>query len=97
VAAAPAFETITVSTTAIGITAGIIDGHNHAVITSENADYRYRVDGTDPTASVGHLITAGTPLILEGSREVNNFRAIRDAAADVTLSVTIDTRSRLGN
>lgn len=89
------FETVTVSTAATGITAGIIDGHNHAVITSEGADYRYRVDGTDPTASVGHLITAGTPLVLEGAGEVRNFRAIRDAAVDITLSVTIDKRSTM--
>jgi hypothetical protein len=51
------------------------------------------VDGSDPTASVGHLVTAGTPLILESKRELKAFRAIRDAAADITLSVTIDTRS----
>lgn len=95
--AAPAFETITVSTAAIGITASIIDGHNHAVITSETADYRYRVDGSDPSATVGHLITAGTPLVLEGAYEVSKFRAIRDAAVDVALSVTIDTRSVMRN
>ena len=91
---APTFETITVSTAAIGITSAIRLGQTHTLLTSESADYRYRVDGSDPTASVGHLVLAGVPLTLEGSRELVNFRAIRDAAVDITLSVTCDERSR---
>jgi hypothetical protein len=92
-ASAPVFETLTVGTSAKAITAGIIDEHNHAVLTSEGGDYRYRVDGSDPTATVGHLVVAGSVLILESTRELKLFRGIRDAAADVTVSVTIDTRS----
>lgn len=93
--AATTFETITVSVAAIGITEAKRLGNNHALLTSEDADYRYRLDGTDPTASVGHLVLAGAALVLEGSNELRKFRAIRDAAADITLSVTCDTRSQL--
>lgn len=92
---AKAFETITVSTTAIGLTTVTRDDANHALLTSEGADFRYRVDGTDPTASVGHLVLAGAVLVLEGRGELQNFKAIRDAAVDITLSVSYDKRSSL--
>jgi hypothetical protein len=94
-AAAPTFETITVSTTAIGITEAIQLGQNHAILTLEGGAFRYRVDGNDPTATVGHLVLENSTLVLESRRELVNFRAFRDAAADVITSVSCSTRSGL--
>lgn len=89
------FEPITVAAVAIGCTLATAGDANHALITSEGANFRYRIDGTDPTASVGHLVLAGAVMHLEGKSEITNFRAIRDDSTDITLSVTYDKRSAL--
>ncbi len=92
---AKAFETITVQLVAIGITEATRDDSNHALITSETDNFRYRVDGNDPTATVGHLVLAGGVVTLEGRGELQNFKAIRDtgATSDVVLSCSYDKRS----
>lgn len=79
------FETITVSTDAIGLT--IPAGSKRAEMSVEGGDFRFRLDGTDPTASVGEISLDTVRLVLYGPAVLKNFSAIRDAAADVTLSV----------
>lgn len=98
-----AFETITVSTVAIGFTNATISPTNApsakaAFCTIEAASaqtIRYRYDGTAPTASVGHYALAavvGTAapqtLSLQGINNLLRFRAIRQGATDVTLRCT---------
>lgn len=99
-----AFETITVSTTAIGLTAATISptnapGAKQAYCTVEAAAattaVRWRSDGTVPTAAIGHWRQAGVPgtsdpgeITLEGTNALLRFRAIRQGAADVTLRCT---------
>jgi len=89
------FETITVSTTAVGLTGAKVQPSDAApakaaYMTVAGADIRYRYDGTDPTASVGHLLKDGNAIRLAGVNNLRNFNAIRDAAVDATLTVTFE-------
>ena len=83
-------ESVTVSTTAIGITATASDGvlPATAVITVEDASIRYTVDGTTPTASIGHRADPGDVIELSDRGEVGQFRAIRKDSSDATIKVT---------
>jgi hypothetical protein len=86
------FESVTVSTTAIGITATLTDNQeNFALITCEGATVRFRLDGTAPTASVGHELLPGDVLGLNGS-ELTAFLAIRRDGSDATLRVSVGVR-----
>ena len=80
------FETLTVSTTAVGLTA--TDGATQAEITVQSADIRVRGDGAYPTSSIGHLVTADSGIQLTSEKEIASFRAIRDAGVDAVLSIT---------
>lgn len=42
--------------------------------------FRYRLDGTAPTSSVGHTLLAGDSLLLESYDNIEDFRAIDGAA-----------------
>jgi hypothetical protein len=96
-----AFETITVSTTALGITstlltvtptqngAGDLKRHaKRALLSIETNSIRIRMDGTDPTAGVGHLLTAGDYFWVTGEDALRKLRMIR-ASADASVSVTL--------
>lgn len=92
-----AFESITVSSTAVGFTPTtytVAEGATGqrrtpawALVTVESQSIRYRTDGGNPTASVGHLLTAGDALVLDHPRDVQMFRAIR-VSSDATIQVT---------
>ncbi len=92
------FESLTISTSAVSITAGIIDQHHDdALITVETAVVRFRIDGTAPTATVGHVLEVGDVLELRGMGEISKFQAIRRDGVDATLRVstgTVTGRSR---
>src|SRR5512133_163434 len=64
-----------------------------ALITVEGQAIRFRLDGTAPTASVGHQLNPGDSLQLEGYDAIARFLAIRVDAADATLRVTYFRRS----
>lgn len=83
-----AFEQITVSTVAIGFTVATLAEGNYAVVSIETNPIRYRSDGTNPTAAVGHLAAAGTVLEVCGKSAARNFKMIRQGAADATAFVT---------
>lgn len=83
-----AFETVTVSSTAIGFTASLFSNVKAAQIAVKTANIVYRVDGGAPTASVGYPVVAGKSVLVCGENNVRNFLAIRStvtAAMDVTL------------
>ena len=87
------YESITVSTIAIGFTAAQLNPANaqraeRAFITVEGAAIRFRIDGTDPTSSEGHLVLANSSFVLSGQNALANFRAIRDGGTDGTAKVT---------
>jgi hypothetical protein len=87
------FETLTPgASTAVPLTAAklTVAGKQKAVrvfITCETVNCRYRLDGVDPTASVGHLLYADGTLEVEGVDNLKNLRiiAVSDTAA---VSVT---------
>ena len=87
------FETVTVSSTGIGFTASKYlpsDGSRKAttaLLTVEGDSLRFRLDGTAPTAAIGHLVPAGGSLTLEGYDNIKNFRAIR-VTTDATVRVS---------
>lgn len=91
------FDTQTISTTALGITAAKLliyqtGGFNKrpvkAFLTVETNSIRVRWDGTDPTASVGHLLTAGSSITLIGEGNVSKLKMIR-SSADATVMITL--------
>lgn len=45
-----------------GSLGAIPDGAQFAIVSIEDQSVRWRADGTAPTATVGHLLTAGTYL-----------------------------------
>lgn len=85
------FETITVADTAIGFTASKLTSDpkpKQVIITVETARFRYRLDGTAPTSTVGHLISPNASLVLEGYSQLNNFKGIRTTATSSKIQVT---------
>lgn len=91
--AAFAYESITVSTVAIGFTLATLrptTGREaaSAFVTSEDDVIRWRMDGTNPTTTEGHVLAVNSQLLIEGINNIRSFRAIRDAGTDVVLKVT---------
>lgn len=88
-----AYDSITVAATAVGLTQSNVRGTSarfrteKVVITVETAQLRWRDDGTDPTASEGHLANVGTVLTLENRNRIDRFRAIRTGSTSATLRV----------
>lgn len=89
-------EKITVSTSAIGFTSSLIlpvsgDYINipcrEAFITVEDADVRFWLTGTNPTAANGHLLKAGESLTIEEYDDISNFKAIA-ASSNASIFVT---------
>lgn len=84
-------ESVSVSSTAVGITTTVSDGVKPAaaLISVEGASIRFCVDGTTATASVGHTADPGDVIELTDRGEVTNFSAIRKDSTDATLKVTV--------
>lgn len=84
-------ETITVSNTSIGFTAALYDqsagSAQSALVTITGDSIRWWADGGTPTATVGHLVTAGTPVEVCGFSNIQKFRMIRQTT-DATVSVS---------
>jgi hypothetical protein len=49
----------------------------------------YTLDGTDPTATVGHLLAQNERLTVDGTKNIMALKFLREAAADATLTVTL--------
>lgn len=87
-----AFENLTVSNTAIPLTAGIYSKNdgleccNKATLLVEDAGIRYRVDGGNPSATLGLLANNGDVISLIGRTEIKLFRAIRATSTDAKLT-----------
>lgn len=92
-AAAFAAETIAVSSTAIGPTAATVNptttrGASQMYCSVEAQPIRYRFDGTNPTALVGHPAVAGTTLTVTGAANITRFKAIKSGATDASVFCT---------
>lgn len=90
------FETITVSSSSIGFTAATIKTFREggtarravrALLTVEGDKIRFRMDGSAPTSTVGHILEVGDNFVVEGDQNIENFRMIR-ATTDATVQVS---------
>jgi hypothetical protein len=59
-----------------------------ALVSSENGDIRFRIDGGLPTISSGHYFTSGDPLVLTGTQAIQQLRAIRCGDTNAVLRVS---------
>lgn len=87
-------EAITVSTTAVGPTTataklGDARAATAALVTVETNSIRFRYDGTNPTAAVGHVAAAGSSFRVEGAGNVSRLKMIR-VSADAVVHVTYE-------
>ena len=80
------FEEITVSNTALPLTAATYGTLNRALLTVAGANMRFKVDGGTATSEEGHILYDGDEVTLTSVDELVNFSAIRDDSADVELS-----------
>ena len=87
------YESITVTDAPIGFTASILltsPPPKRALITAETAQLRYRYDGTDPASDEGHPLNPMDVLVLEGVKNLKNFKAIRTGDTSAVLKVTFE-------
>ena len=85
---ATAYESVTITNSATALTAGTYGAATHAVITAETAPMRFRIDGTAPTASEGHLLNPGDTVTLTSAADIAAFRGIRTGATSGVIKVT---------
>lgn len=83
-------EKITVADSAIGFTDSLINAGDGvlpatAVFVVETAQLRFRVDGGDPTTTVGILAEVGDFVEITGEHDVEKFRAIRTGATSAVI------------
>lgn len=90
-----AFETLTVATVGLPLTHatyqdpfGDTPPDRAEIGPVEAGACRYRYDGPDPTASVGHLLDVGVQLVLEGPDAIQKFRIIRQGSVSASIPVT---------
>ena len=90
-----AFETLSVADSVVELTSATYAvtnevAHIRAFVTVDTGQLRYRYDGTNPTATVGHLAGFGDSIIIEGTVNIKNFRAIRTGDQSAKLSITYE-------
>lgn len=94
------YESITVAATAIGLSASTYTPASApsqmatCLARLETAEIRYRMDGTDPTASEGFLLEVGESLPIMGAPEMARIKFIRTGTTSGTLKVQCWTRLR---
>lgn len=80
------FEKITIDDSAAGVDS---DKASEAVlITVEDGNIRYRIDGTAANATHGHLLYSGTSLYLASKTAITNLSMIRAGTANANLMVS---------
>ena len=91
-----AYEAITVANASIGFTETNYNPAlgqttlraERAFFTVETAAIRYTIDGTTPTTTVGHLLSSGDIVLIDGYENIANFRAIRTGGTSASIKVT---------
>ena len=87
------FESITISSIVLPFTRGTVEDREIAFVTVESQAVRYRVDGGDPSTTVGIVLEAGDTLELSGQNEIGQFRVIRRDGSDATIRATYGRRA----
>jgi len=85
-----AYESKTVNATSGGValTSGTYDDATSAELTLETGQVRFRMDGTNPTSSEGHLVEVGDTISLKSAAQIAAFKAIRTGATSGVLKAT---------
>ena len=73
-----------------GISAANVLASSRIWLTVNSNAVRIRYDGTAPTTSVGHRLTAGNDVLLSGSNVLALFEIIRDGSTDAEVFVTLE-------
>lgn len=82
------YESISIGSSAIGLTAGTYGNAIEGFLTLEDAQIRIRWDGTNPTAGEGHVMDVGDVLRLRSNEDLGNFRAIQSGSGSGVLKAT---------
>jgi hypothetical protein len=91
------YEVVTVGATVTGLTPTKITpvsgpyarmSARAALVSSENGDLRFRIDGGQPGVNDGHYLVSGDTLVLTGTQALQQFQAIRTGDVNATLRVT---------
>lgn len=82
------YESITVAGTAIGLTSSKLAPSSSGLptrvyISVETASVRFRMDGTDPTSTEGHILNAGDSRTISGFINLKRLKFIRTSASAV--------------
>jgi hypothetical protein len=85
---AKTYETLTVSSMPQGLDPNKYANYTNAVISVDNGDIRYRIDGGDPTRTDGHAVRNGQVFYLTSFWDIQNFLAVRATSTDAVLHVT---------
>lgn len=87
---AGAGERLTIDATVGGIalTSGTYGTRRYAHITVETAQIRFRISGSAPTSSAGHLLNPGDSVQLDSAEDIASFRAIRTTSTSGAIEVT---------
>lgn len=72
-------------------TAGDLVQADRAILTARTAGVMYTYDGTDPTTTLGHLLPRDGTVEILGTANVQALKFIREAGADATLTVTLES------
>lgn len=83
---ATGFEALTVAGSAVGFTTATSDRAIAAQVSVEGAQFRYRVDGNDPSASVGPVFNPGDEFWVWGKADIDAIRFIRTGGISATLN-----------
>ena len=78
-------QKLTVAASAVGLT--VPTDVNYAIMSVETGAMRVRVDGTNPTATIGFLVSAGQELKVFGSDQLNNLKMIRVTSDSAVLNI----------
>lgn len=78
-------ESITVSSTVIGLTDSRTSGRSSALITVETASVRFWPDQRVPSATVGTVLNPGDTLTLDSAATLRDIQFIRRASTDAVL------------
>jgi hypothetical protein len=77
-----AFEALTVGAAPVALTAATYGSRRYAVITVDNGDIRFTVDGTPPSTTIGHTLSVADVLYLYSNEDLAKFRAVRMTTTD---------------
>lgn len=84
---ASSFAQVTVNATAVALPT-VPNEAKKALISIEINGIRWRIDGVDPTPTVGQPALKDDIIVLSSNADITRFRAIRSGDADAALSVT---------